>query len=453
MKKTLKILLLTLLITVSALPVRSQVINDSVVDGVVAVVGASMILRSDIESQYMQFRAQGSIQGGSEKVKCQILEGLLFQKLLLNQAQVDSVKVTDAQVDAEMDHRMRMFISQIGSVEKLEEYYQKSISEIKNEMREIIREQIMVGQTQEKITKDVSITPSEVKAYFKKLPKDSLPDIASEIEVGMIMKAPAIGDAEKQACIDRLKGFKERIKKGDEFSTLAVLYSEDPGSAKKGGELGMFKRGDMRVEFEAVAFRLKPGEVSDVVETEDGFHIIQMIERKGEYINVRHILLQPKVSQASLARAKSILDSVATMIEQKKMTFADAVAKYSDDVSKNNGGLILNPRTGTSKNEAKDLDPKIFFVIDKLKVGEISAPVLYRTDRNKEEYRIYYLKTRTNPHKANLQDDYSVIRDIAENDKKTDVMKEWIREKILKTYVMISESYRKCPFEREWVKK
>jgi peptidyl-prolyl cis-trans isomerase SurA len=215
----------------------------------------------------------------------------------------------------------------------------------------------------------------------------------------------------------------------------------------------MFKRGDMRVEFEAVAFRLKPGEVSDVVETEDGFHIIQMIERKGEYINVRHILVQPKVSQASLARAKSILDSVAAMIEQKKITFSEAVVKYSDDVSKNNGGLIINQVTGTSKFEAKELDPKIFFIIDKLKTGEISAPVLYRTDRNKEQYRIYYLKSRTNPHKANMQDDYGILREIAENDKKMEIMNLWVKDKISKTYIMIDESYRKCPFEREWVKK
>jgi peptidyl-prolyl cis-trans isomerase SurA len=453
MKNLLNAIILTLLITGSVLPAKSQVANDSVVDGVVAVVGANMILLSDIENQYMQYRSQGSIQGSPEKIKCQLLEGLLFQKLLLNQAQVDSVKVTDAQVDSEMDHRMRMFINQVGSPEKLEEYYQKSISEIKNEMRDIIKEQMMEQSAQEKITKEINITPSEVKAFFKKLPKDSLPEVPSEIEVGMIMKAPAIGDAEKQLCIDRMKGFKERVKKGDDFSTLAVLYSEDPGSAKKGGELGMFKRGDMRVEFEAVAFRLKPGEISDVVETEDGFHLIQMIERKGEYINVRHILLQPKVSLPSMAQAKSLLDSVATLIEQKKMTFADAVIRFSDDESRNNGGLIINPVTGTSKFETGQMDPKIFFIIDKLKVGDISVPVLYKTDRNKDQYRIYYLKTRTNPHKANLQDDYNKIRQVAEDDKKSELMNNWMKEKISKTYIKIDENYRNCPFQREWIKK
>jgi len=452
MKNPLKAIILCLLIAGSSIPAKPQAFNDSVVDGVVAVVGASMILLSDVENQYLQFRAQGNIEGSPEKIKCQIFEGLLFQKLLLNQAQVDSVKITEAQVDGEMDHRLRMFISQIGSPEKLEEYYQKSIPEIKNEMRDIIREQMMVQSAQEKITSEVNITPSEVKAFYRKLPKDSLPEIPSEIEVGMIMKAPEIGDEEKQACIDRLKGFKERVKKGDDFSTLAVLYSEDPGSAKKGGELGMFKRGDMRIEFEAVAFRLKPGEVSEVVETEDGFHLIQMIERKGEYINVRHILLQPKVSLASMTRAKNLLDSVADLIEQKKMTFADAVIRFSEDVSRNNGGLIINPNTGTTKFEASQMDPKIFFVTDKLKVGEISSPVLYKTDRNKDQYRIYYLKTRTNPHKANLQDDYNKIRQVAEDEKKSELMNNWVKEKISKTYIRIDDNYRNCPFQREWLK-
>ncbi len=453
MKIFIKAIVLILLITGLSVPAKAQIASDSVVDGVVAVVGANIILRSDIENQYLQFRSQGNIQGSAEKVRCQIMEGLLLQKLLFHQAQVDSVKITESQVDGEMDHRMRMFIGQVGSPEKLEEYYQKSISEIKNEMRDIIKEQMMVQSSQEKITKDVNITPSEVKSFLKKLPKDSIPEISSEIEVGMIMKIPVIGDAEKQDCIDRLKSFKERTKKGDDFSTLAVLYSEDPGSAKKGGELGMFKRGDMRIEFEAAAFKLKPGEISDIVETEDGFHIIQMIERKGEYINVRHILLQPKVSISSMMHAKNILDSVGTLMEQKKITFADAVVRFSDDPTRNNGGLIINPMTGTSKFEASQLDPKIFFIIDKLKVGDISAPVLYKTDRGKEQYRLYYLKTRTVPHKANLEDDYAKIHQMALEEKKMVAMNDWIKERIVKTYISIDEGYRKCTFQREWIKK
>jgi peptidyl-prolyl cis-trans isomerase SurA len=432
---------------------KAQSSRDSVVDRVVAIVGSSAILKSDIENQYIQLRQQGSIAGSSITVKCGIFEKMLFQKLLLNQAQVDSIKVTDAQVDGDMDRRMRYFISVEGSPEKLEERFQKSLVEIKNEMRDMIKEQMLIEQEQLKILKDVSITPEEVKAFFRKLPKDSIPEINSEIEVGIISKQPVISDEEKEYARNKLKEIKQRVVKGDDFSTLAVLYSEDPVSAKKGGELGMFKRGDMRPEFEATAFKLKPKEVSDIVETEDGFHLIQMIERRGEYVNVRHILIQPKVSILSLNRVKSSLDSVSVLIETKKITFDDAVLKYSDDPNKNNGGMLINPATNNSRFEADQLDPKVFFVIDKLKVGETSSPVIYKTDRGKEEYRIYYLKSRTSPHKANLNDDYLKIQEVALDKKKDKVIEEWVKAKVARTYVNIIDHSLNCTFQRDWMPK
>jgi peptidyl-prolyl cis-trans isomerase SurA len=430
----------------------AQVRQDSIVDGIVAIVGGNVVLISDIENQYLQVRSQGNIQGTATKVKCNLLETILFQKLLLHQAQVDSIQVTDVQVEGEMDRRMRYFISQAGSPERLEEHFGKTLIEIKNELRDVIKEQMLVEQAQQKITKDVTITPAEVKSYFRKLPKDSIPLINSELEIGMIVKQPLIGDAEKQIVKDKLKSFKDRIVKGDDFSTLAVLYSEDPGSAKQGGELGMFKRGDMRPEFEAVAFKLKPGEVSDIVETEDGFHLIQMIERRGEYVNVRHILLQPKVTVVNLNRAKNSLDSVAQMIIKKTITFDAAVLKYSDDPSKNSGGMMINQATGTTKFESSQLDAKIYFVVDKLKEGEVSAAVLM-TDRGKQDYRIYYLKTRTKPHKANLEDDYARIQQWALERKKMDVVDTWIDQKIASTYISVMSEYRNCEFQRNWLKK
>jgi peptidyl-prolyl cis-trans isomerase SurA len=433
--------------------VIAQAVNDSVVDGVVAVVGANIVLKSEVEAQYLQYRMQGNIKGSAESVKCQIFENLLYQKLMLNQAQLDSAKVNDIQVEGEMDRRLRYLLSQAGSQEKLEEYYQKSMVEFKNEMRGIIKEQMMIEMTQQKITKDVTVTPSEVKAYYRKLPKDSIPEISSEYEIGMIVKYPILGDKEKDEVKAKLKNFKERIKNGDDFSTLAILYSEDPGSSKKGGELGLFKRGEMRTEFEAAAFKLKPGEVSDIVETEDGFHLIQMIERKGEYINVRHILMQPKYSLQSMSRAKSLLDSVSKLIQTKKILFAEAVTKYSDDPSKNNGGLIINNINGNSRFDASQLDPKIFLVIDKMKVEEISSTVIYKTDRGKDEFRIYYLKERTLPHKANPEQDYAKIQQWALDAKKMETIDEWVREKINKTYISIMEPYSKCEFQRSWHKK
>jgi peptidyl-prolyl cis-trans isomerase SurA len=451
MKVLRNILILIAVFVLFAATLNARAQRDSIIDGIVGIVGGNVILISDIENQYMQIRSQGIIQGTAPKMKCQIFENMLFQKLLLHQAQVDSLSVTDTQVELEMDRRMRYFISQAGTPERLEEHFGKSLLEIKNELRDVIKESMLTEQEQQKITKDVTITPAEVKTYFRKLPKDSIPLINSELEIGFIMKQPLIGDAEKQAAKDKLKGFKERFTKGDDFSTLAVLYSEDPGSSKQGGELGMFKRGEMRPEFEAAAFKLKPGEVSDIVETEDGFHLIQMIERRGEYINVRHILLQPKVSPVNLNKAKVTLDSISSLIQMKKLTFDDAVVRYSDDPSKNNGGLMINQQTGNSKFESSQVDPKIFFVIDKLKVGEISSPVL-TTDRGKQDYRIYYLKSRTNPHKANLEEDYARIQLIALESKKMNVIDEWITNKLNTTYVAIMDDFRNCTFQRKWIK-
>jgi peptidyl-prolyl cis-trans isomerase SurA len=430
---------------------QAQSQQDTIIDGVVGIVGGNVILKSDIENQYLQIRSQGNIQGTAMKLKCQIFENLLFQKLLLHQAQVDSISVTDAQVELEMDRRMRYFISQAGTPDRLEEHFGKSLLEIKNELRDVIKEQMLTEQEQQKITKDATVTPSEVKAFFKKIPQDSVPLISAEYEIGIIAKQPLIGDLEKQEAKDKLKGFKERITKGDDFSTLAVLYSEDPGSSKQGGELGMFKRGEMRPEFEAAAFKLKPGEVSGIVETEDGFHLIQMIERRGDYINVRHILIQPKVSVVNLNRAKITLDSVASLLMNKKVTFEVAVVKYSDDPGKNNGGMMINAVSGNSKFEASQIDAKIFFIIDKLKMGDVSAPVL-SNERGKQEYRIYFLKTRTNPHKANLEEDYARIQQIALEQKKQDIMDEWITKKLNSTYIAIMDDFRNCSFQRKWIK-
>lgn len=440
-----------LLLLLFGQPLSAQVKQDSVIDGIVAIIGGNVVLISDIENQYLQVRAQGNIQGTAYTLKCNLVESMLYQKLLLHQAQVDSIEVTDDQVEGEMDRRMRYFISQAGSPERLEEHFGKTLVEIKNELRDVVREQMLTEQEQQKIAKDVTITPSEVKTFFRKLPKDSIPEINAELEIGMIAKQPLVGEEEKQLAMDKLKSFKARIAKGDDFSTLAVLYSEDPGSAKQGGELGMFKRGEMRPEFEAASFKLKPGEVSDIVETEDGYHLIQMIERRGEYINVRHILVQPKVSTINLTKAKLFLDSVGTQINNKSITFDAAVVRFSDDPSKNSGGLMINPATGTTKFESGQLDAKIFFVVDKLKVGEISAPVLM-TERGKQDYRIYYLKARTNPHKANLDQDYARIQQWALEKKKMNVIDAWISERIASTYLNIMEPYRSCVFQRKWMK-
>ncbi len=427
--------------------------QGEVVDEVIAIVGSNIILKSDIEAQYIQYRMQqGGAAGSESTVKCSILESMLRQKLLLSQGELDSVEVSDMQVESEMDRRLRYYIKQFGSQEKLEEFYQQSIFEIKDEFRDLIKQQMMMETVQNSITADVTITPSEVRKFYRDIPKDSLPLINSEVELMQIVKKPPINPEERERIRKKLLELRKRVLNGESFATLAILYSEDPGSAKNGGELGFVGRGELYPEFEAVAFNLKEGEVSDILETEAGFHIIQMIERRGDYVNVRHILLQPKVSPLDLMKAKKELDSISQLIEDGKYTFEEAVAEFSDDPSKNNGGLLINPNTGTSVFEADQLDAKVFFVIDKLKVGEISAPVPFKTDDNKDAYRILYLKKRTEPHKANLKDDYDKIQQWALEQKKQQVIQKWMAEKIDKTFIKINDEYKDCKFSNNWFK-
>ena len=425
--------------------------TGKVIDQVIAVVGSNIILESEVEAQYMQYKMQEGIKSGSgTQVKCSLLETMLYQKLLLNQAELDSVEVSDAQVEAEMDRRLRHYISMIGSPEKFEEFYQKSILEFKDELRDQVRELLKVETVQQTITADVNITPSEVKSFFRKIPNDSLPFINSEVELAQIVKLPPVNREEIEKVKNKLQELRYRVLNGESFATLAILYSEDPGSAKNGGELGLFGRGEMFPEFEAAAFTLKSGEVSEIVETEAGFHILQLIERRGEYINVRHILLRPKVSPLDLAKAKIELDSIAGLIKRGEYTFEEAVKKFSDDPSKNNGGLLINPMTGTSLFDSDQLDPKVFFVVDKLDVGEISAPVQFQTQDAKDAYRILYLKSRTDPHKANLKQDWDKIQEWALEDKKQEAIGDWIADKSENTYIKINKEYDDCVFLNSW---
>jgi len=365
-----------------------QAQQPQLVDQIVAVVGQNMILESTLEAEYLRFRMQGTIQGSAASIKCQILESLLYEKLLLNQAELDSVEVTEGQVEQAMDQRLRYFINQFGSQEKLEEFYDKSIIEIKDEFREQVRNQLKVETVQQDITANVSLSPSEVRSFFKKIPRDSIPLINSEVQIGQIVRLPPVTMEQKIEVKEGLRELRRRITEGESFATLAILYSEDPGSASKGGELGFYSRGELYPEFEAAAWRLKEDEVSDIVETEAGFHIIQLIERQAEYINVRHILIKTKVSPVELNAAREELDSIASLIRDETMTFEEAVREYSDDPGKYTGGMLINMRSGTTTFEMDELEPQVSFVIDKLEVGEISNAVPMKTEDGKDAYRI-----------------------------------------------------------------
>ena len=425
--------------------------QDKTVEQIIGVVGKNYILKSEIENQFVQLEQTNN---NSVDLKCDILEELLYQNLLLHQSELDSIEVTDKEIDAQLERRIRYFVSQIGSEKKLEDYFNKSILEIKTDLRESLKKQMVSEKMQDKLTGSLKITPSEVRQYFKNLQADSIPTLDEEIEYEQIVLYPTIKEQEKLAVKEKLNELRERILKGDKFSTLAVLYSEDPGSATKGGELGFVGRADLVPEFAAVAFKLKDGEVSKIVETEYGYHIIQLIERLGEQINIRHILVTPKVDPVSALKARNKLDSIAKIVRADSMKFNKAAERYSQDIdTRSNGGLAVNPYSNNSRFIPAQLDPVTSFWLKKLKVNDISSPFEFSDDKGKKCYKIIKLKARYPSHKANLSDDYQKVQEMALANKKQVLMKQWIEKEQKITYIHIDNSYLNCSFKyKGWIK-
>jgi peptidyl-prolyl cis-trans isomerase SurA len=439
-----------LLVLLFGIQIQGKAQNEKVVDEIVALIGSHPIYWSDVEAQLAQARAQG-VAGDSRVMRCNIFENLMFQKLLVYQAEIDSLVVSDEQVNSELDRRLRYYIQQFGSQQKLEEFYDKSIDEFKAELREPLRLEILSQQAQGKIVENVKMTPNETREYFNSLSGDSIPIIPTEYVIGQIVKNPVVGPAQLKEAREKLNALRERVLKGEKFTTMAVLYSEDPGSAAKGGELGLFSRGTMAPEFESAAFNLKnKGDISEIIKTKFGYHLLQLIERKGEFVNVRHILIIPKVSPDDLVTAASRLDSIADRIKADSITFEKAALLYSDDPGKVNGGLIQSQSSGDTHLAADELDPKVFFVIDKMKPGEISGSVPYTTEDGTQAYRILYLKTRTNPHKANMKDDYNKIQEWALDNKKEKVISKWIETKSKTAYIRMGDRFKDCDFRYKW---
>ena len=443
--KTAAVLILTLFVAL-----RSVMAQPQVIDRIIAVVGKNMILESEVETQYLQYRMQGMIEGSASSVKCQILENMLLNNLLLNQAERDSLEVTDSEVEQSMDQRLRYFISQFGSQEKLEEFYQKSIIEIKEEFRELVKNQIMVDKVQQQITENVFVTPSEVKEYYRIMPRDSIPLVNAEVEMAQIVRTPPISMEQKVVIKEKLRDLRRRIMNGENFATLAILYSEDPGSAAKGGEIGFYGRGELYPEYEAVAFKLEEGDISEIIESKAGFHIVQLIERKGDYVNTRHILLMTKASPLDLEAARLELDSVYNLIQNGQMTWEDAVKKFSDDPGKNNGGVVVNPYTGATKFEMDQLEPQLSFAINRLEVGQISKAIPTQTEEGKEAFHLVKLIARTEPHRANLEDDYNSIQEWALENKKQERLEEWVNNNVENAYIMLIDDYKGCEFNYDW---
>ena len=420
------------------------------IDGIIAIVGDEPVLYSDVASRIEQAR-----QGGErvdDATVCSQLEDLMYEKLLLDQARLDSVVVDEAQVDAELDQRIRYFISQVGSEQKLEEFYGKSISTIKAEFREKVRDQMLIQQMQEQVIGDVRVTPREVEKFFNNIPKDSLPLINAQVEFSQIVKAPKPGEEEVRRVRRKLEEFREGLASGaKDFCVLATLYSEDPGSKEHCGELGMVQQGTMVPVFDAVAMSLKEGEVSQVFETEYGFHIMRMIERRGEEYNAQHILLKPQTTSAEQQAVRHLLDSLATEVRLGRADFGKLASEISDDEeSKAMNGSVVQPNTNSTRWAMGELDQGDFFVIDKLKAGEVSDPVPFTMADGSKGLRIIRLTVRTEPHVANLKDDYQLMQRAAENRTKDDAVTDWAQQKIKDTYVHISEGYTGCPFRHQW---
>ncbi len=430
--------------------------QDNVIDEVVWIVGDEAIWKSEVEEARMSALYEG--RKFDRDPYCVIPEEIAVQKLFLHQAALDSIEVSESEVIQRVDMLTNIYITNIGSREKMEEYFNKSSTEIRETLRENAREGLTVQKMQQKLVGEVKVTPAEVRRYFRDLPPDSIPYIPTQVEVQIITQNPKIPEEEIEDVKSRLREYTDRVNNGESFTMLARLYSEDAGTAMNGGELPRFMgRGELDQAFANVAFNLQsPDKVSKIVESEFGYHIIQLVEKRGDRIKVRHILLKPHVPEESLAAANARLDSIADDIRNGKFTFEDAASVLSQDKdTRNNHGLLPNPNTNTSKFEMQELPPEIAKVVDQMKVGEISDPfTMIPQSTGKEVCVIVKLKSRTNGHKATVADDYQNLKEIVLEKRRDELLDKWIREKQKHTYVRINEKWKNnCTFKYPgWIK-
>ncbi len=424
-----------------------------VIDEIVAVVADKIIMRSDIEIAFEQMSRESGITHDS--LRCMIFEQKLIESLLVLKAQVDSLPVSDERVDAELEERIRYFAQQYGGEKALEEIYGKSISEIKASNREKIKNNQLASAMMAKIVKDVKVTPTDVKNFYNEIPTDSLPYFSSEVELAQIIIEPKISKESKQVAYEKIVDLRKRIvEDGDKFSTLAQLYSDDKGSALKGGELGYFGRGMMVPEFEGAAFRLKPDSISRIIETKYGYHIIQAIQRKGDEVNARHILIMPKVYSSDIELSRRKLDSIIQLIKMDSLSFEEAAQKFSDDEqTKNSGGFIGSGSLGATKIPVDELSKELNINVQSMEVGKMTEPelIILPGPDQKRAWRIYYLKSESAPHRANLKDDYQKLQAMAFNKKQQDTREKWMERYRKQFYIQISENYANCPQLKPWI--
>lgn len=440
----IRIFLLNTLLAIAAYTAAGQ----QVVDEIAGIVGNEVIYLSDVEGQVMQMKAERDPTPVDE-LRCRVFEDLLVQKLFLDQARIDSIEVSPENVEADLNSRLTEYIRRAGSEQALENYFNKSMAEIRKDLREMLTNQYIVQETQGTIAKDITVTPEEIRKYYNTIPKDSLSLVPRKVELSIITVEPPDMEESKAEVRQRLLDLRSRIVNGESFSTLAVLYSEDPGTAPKGGELGYATRGELAKPYAEAAWSLKKDAVSKIVETEFGFHIIQLIDRKGDMVNTRHILLKPKLTPEQTEWAINKLDSIADLVRTDSMTFEKAAMRFSaDKATRANGGKMVqdNPVDRVTWFTLDQLPKEINLVVRNLKLGEISDPFRTTDAKGNSVYCIVRLDNEIPPHRINMQDDYNYLAEAALMDKKSRAYQGWITDKIKRTYIRISDDFRECSF-------
>ncbi len=448
----MKRILLLLAICALSYSANAQ-LQTMVIDKIVAKVGSEHILLSDVEKQYSYVKqSQPTI---DDTYKCDVLENIIAQKIMVHQAKLDSIEVSDQEVEAQLDFRIENILQQMGNnVEFFEEYYGQTVNEVKEWMRGDLRSQILSERMQSQIINEVNIRPEEVVEFFESIPKDSLPLLNAEVELAEIVVKPEASQSSQDRSYELLLDLRRQIVNDSaDFAELAIKYSDDPSSGAKGGELGWTKRGQFVPEFEAAAYTMENGEISEIVESQYGYHLIQLNERRGNTINSRHILITPEVTSDDIEKTRAFLDSIANLIEVDSITFTAAVKKFSDKnvESYSNNGRMTNPANRTTFYSTSDLPPEIYFGIEGLEVGNVSAPLEYQDRTGEQMFRIVQLQSQSRPHIANLKEDYSRLRQFAIESKKNQYFNEWILSKLNTTYMEVDSKYQTCPNISEWM--
>ncbi len=414
------------------------------IDRIIAKVDNYIVLESELNIAVEQFKANMENVSPSE-VRCKVFETLIINKLMLAKAEIDSIVVDRAAVDEQLERRMQYFISQVGGADKLEAYYGKSLDDLKADLRKQVKEQMITQKMQDNITSKIKVTPGDVKKFYSEIPKDSLPYFSTEVEVGQIVKKAFVSKSQKSIAIKKLSDIRERIVNGENFAELAQLYSEDLGSGKLGGEIGFMKKGDLVPPYETAALKLKPDELSGIVESEFGYHLIQLIARRGNEYSTRHILIKAASSKKDISSSALFLDSIKTEISKGNLDFSKSAKELSDDkLTGANGGMFQDATTGDTRITLENIDPALFFVIDTMKVGTITKPIIFQMEDGSEAVRIVYYKSRTAPHQANLKDDYQKILTATQEEKKNNAINLWFDKTKSEVYIDINQDYKDC---------